>query len=271
MTQILTFDRFGPEHLDAALRLSQEAGWPHRRDDWALVASVSDGLVGLQDGQVVATAMATPFGAVSMANMIIVDQKMRGQGLGRGIMTRVLELTSASAWRLVATQAGLPLYRKLGFEECGLVHQHQGRVAALPAPDGVRLGSLSDLPEIRAMDAAATAADRSRLLAELLRHGTVALVEGKGFAISRDFGRGRVVGPVIADDAETARQLLAFLIAGHEGEFIRVDTPDDPGLSDWLAGLGLLRVDTGVAMQRGETHPLTGTFSRHALAAQALG
>lgn len=26
---------FGPEHIDGAFMLSQQAQWPHRREDWA--------------------------------------------------------------------------------------------------------------------------------------------------------------------------------------------------------------------------------------------
>ena len=126
MTQTLTFDTFGPDHMDAALRLSRAAGWPHRATDWALVAGLSRGIVALEAGEVVATALATPFGPVAMANMIIVDERLRGRGLGRQVMEHALALAEPQEWRLVATQSGLPLYRKLGFVECGLVHQHQG-------------------------------------------------------------------------------------------------------------------------------------------------
>ena len=47
MTQTMTFRPFGAEHLDAALRLSRAAGWPHRREDWALIAGLSKGVVAL--------------------------------------------------------------------------------------------------------------------------------------------------------------------------------------------------------------------------------
>ena len=35
--------------------------------------------------------------------------------------------------------------------------------------------------------------------------------------------------------------------------FVRIDTPGDSGLSDWLEGLGLARVDTVVKMARNGT------------------
>ncbi|MDQ7774714.1 MAG: GNAT family N-acetyltransferase [Paracoccus aminovorans] len=281
MTQTLTFHDFGPRHLDDALALSQAAGWPHRREDWALIAGLSRGAVACADGRVVATALATPFGPVAMANMIIVDAAMRGRGLGREIMQRALRLAEPREWRLVATQPGLPLYRKLGFQDCGLVHQHQGLLPALAPPPGVRLAGPQDSNAIAAMDRAATGADRGALLARLAGPGRVALDEGgAGFAVLRDFGRGQLVGPVIARDAAAARRLVGWLLAGRAGQFMRIDTPQDAdgdaGLSDWLAGLGLARVDTGIAMRRGAPDPDAAPAAnpglrRFALAAQALG
>lgn len=271
MTQTLNFAPFGPEHLDAALRLSREAGWPHRREDWALVQSVSQGVVALEDDRVVATALATPFGPVGMVNMIIVDETMRGRGLGREIMQQAMALAQPQEWRLVATQAGLPLYLKLGFVECGLVHQHQGHVAGLPTVKGVRWAEASDLPAIVAMDRDTNGADRATLLTALAKRGRIALIDGKGFAVLRDFGRGHVVGPVVAQDDATARDLLGFVLAGRGGEFMRVDTTDETDIAGWLQDIGLARVDTGIAMRRGDIQARTGAFQRFALAAQALG
>ena len=64
MTDTLTFAPFAPAHLEGALRLSQEAGWPHRMEDWRLVQRISRGVVvlgftaallSLLSGSVVAT------------------------------------------------------------------------------------------------------------------------------------------------------------------------------------------------------------------------
>lgn len=271
MTQTLSFQPFGPDHLEGALRLSRETRWPHRAEDWALVRSLSQGVVALEGDDVVATALATPFGDVGMVNMIIVDERMRGRGLGRQIMTRAMDLVSPQQWRLVATASGLPLYEKLGFAACGSVHQHQGTVAALTAPPGIGWAGPADLPAIIAMDRAATGADRSTLWQALAAQGRIAHLPGKGVAALRAFGRGEVAGPVIADDLDTARDLLAALFAGRAGAFMRVDTTGISGLEPWLTEIGLAEVDRGVAMQRGDAPATDRRFTRFALAAQALG
>lgn len=270
MTQTITFQPIGPQHLDGALRLSQEAGWPHRREDWALVMDISQGVVALEGDTVVATALVTPYGDVGMVNMIIVDEGMRGRGLGRQIMGRAMALIQPREWRLVATPSGLPLYEKLGFAACGHIQQHQGPAADLPLPQDVRWADIGDADTIAAMDAGALGADRRGLLDALAQRGRVAILPGKGYGIIRAFGRGEVIGPIVARDMATAQELIAFLFAGRAGNFIRVDTTEACGLGPWLEQIGLPQVDRPVAMQTGTPKAPTD-YTRFALAAQALG
>ncbi|MDP3342471.1 GNAT family N-acetyltransferase [Frigidibacter sp.] len=274
MTDTLTFDRFTAEHLEGALRLSRQAGWPHRPEDWQMLLRLSRGVVALAEGQVVGTALATPFGDVAMANMIIVDAAMRGRGLGRSLMERVMGL-EVPEWRLTATADGLPLYEKLGFVACGRVLQHQGLVAAQAAPEGVEWAAQADLPAMVALDRQATGADRADLIAELMAVGRLAVIrEGAalaGFAGLRAFGRGEVAGPVIAAHAEDAQRLLSYLFAQSPGAFLRVDTTEAAGLARWLAAQGLAPAGGGIAMRRGGAAAPETPFQCFALAAQALG
>lgn len=52
---------FGPEHLEAAVALSRQAGWPHRTEDWQLALALSEGMVAVEDGKVVGTVLVTPY------------------------------------------------------------------------------------------------------------------------------------------------------------------------------------------------------------------
>jgi predicted N-acetyltransferase YhbS len=161
MTATLTFADLKPEHLEAACALSRQCGWPHRAEDWALALRLSRGVAALQDDRVVGTALATPFGAVATANMIIVDGAMRGRGLGRTLMDEAMARVAPSEWRLVATDEGRPLYGKLGFEARGRIVQHQGQVAAVAAPAGVAFAQGPDRAALLALDRAATGCDRT--------------------------------------------------------------------------------------------------------------
>lgn len=285
MTQAdeIRFENMTPSHLDGAARLSAAEAWPHRAEDWALLLSVSKGVVALgpTDGAVIATACVTPFGPAALANMIIVGKNWRRHGLGRAVMERAMARIAPppSEWRLVATSDGLPLYERLGFRETGRIFQHQGplRLAEPGGAAGVRWATNADLPALPAMDGAATGLDRASLLERLAACGRIAVLEQggavTGYAALRPFGRGEVAGPVIARDAEAAKRLLRFLFAEREGAFLRVDTPEASGLAPWLAERGLAHAGGGVTMRRGEAPaPAAETgYRMFALAAQALG
>jgi GNAT superfamily N-acetyltransferase len=272
----MVFATLDESHLSGALRLSAEARWPHRLEDWAFVAELSHGVVALEGDRVVATALATPFGPVGMVNLIIVDAAMRGQGVGREIMSRAMDTISPATWRLIATAEGLPLYEKLGFQRTGEILQHQGVVNALAPTGRAQWASDSDLAEMLALDSKTTGMDRSALYAALAQQARFAMLRDDtgitGFAAVRDFGRGEVAGPVIARSADDAIGLLSLVMSERRGKFLRIDSESGTGLGHWLVEQGLTQVDSGVLMQKGAL-PDTASASHtlFALASQALG
>ncbi|MDF0600958.1 GNAT family N-acetyltransferase [Psychromarinibacter sp. C21-152] len=264
------FAAFTPEHIPGALELSRAVGWPHRAEDWALTLRVSEGVVALDGDRVVGTAMRSDFGAVAALNMIIVAEDRRGCGLGQALMRRVMEPAEGREQRLVATTDGLPLYEKLGFAATGRVLQHQGTARAAAPEMPVRSGGRGDLAAFAKADLDASGTSRAALLSAILETGEMLLAEG-GFAMLRPFGRGHVVGPVVARDAATARALIAEAATRRAGAFLRVDLPEATGLSDHAEALGLARAGGGVSMVRDAAPSRERAFTTYALAAQALG
>jgi predicted N-acetyltransferase YhbS len=278
---------FEPKHLKDALALSRQAQWPHRLEDWSLTLALSQGLVAVDaeapDGaQVVGTVLMTPYGEdAATINMVIVDEGWRGQGLGRRLMDEAMALAGDRPLRLVATTDGLPLYEKLGFREVGTVLQHQGEGGPVPlfATEDVTPAGADDRAAIAALDRQAFGADRSQLLERFAERGSFTLLRRNGapvgFAALRDFGRGQVIGPVVAPDVDGAKALIGPVIAANPGKFLRVDTTTDTGLGPWLADCGLRHVGGGIAMRRAA--PTTSAaaaappISTFALASQALG
>uniref|UniRef100_UPI003BAD0516 GNAT family N-acetyltransferase n=1 Tax=Stappia sp. TaxID=1870903 RepID=UPI003BAD0516 len=271
-------------HIEGALALSREAGWPHTRDDWSFFLALSRGLAMLDGDDVVATTLVTPFGPVATVNMVLVARARRGRGLGRHILEKAMTLADPDEWRLVATPEGAPLYEKLGFRDAGRIVQHQGivRPPATPRQDGkpddarpVAAG-LADLEDFAAADRMAGSHDRKDLLAACLRKGrALKLVRDSalsGFVITRPFGLGEVAGPLVARDLASARSLLAAVLDTSAGRFLRVDTDAGSGLGDMLEEHGLNPVGGGTRMVLNR-HPLVTSrdFSTFALAAQAFG
>jgi GNAT superfamily N-acetyltransferase len=276
-TETLKLTAFEARHLDGAVGLSRAAGWPHRGEDWALSLSVSVGVVALEGDRVVGTALMTPFGeACATINLIIIDQNLRGRGLGRKLTSAALALAGERACRLVATEDGLPLYEKLGFTATQEIYQHQGFVDVSQPLVGIEWADAACLPELATLDDQAYGGDRRDLLEQIAASGQFAVLRRAGviaaFAAVRPFGRGQVIGPVVAPDEETARQLIRFVAASRQGQFLRIDVPGDSGLSHWLEGLGFTHVGGGMAMTRGagvaRQPPTARTF---ALASQAFG
>ncbi len=269
-----------PDHLEGAVRLSQQAGWPHRLEDWRMALALSEGCaaVSARGNRVIGTALMTPYGSdAATINMVIVDASARGRGLGRKLMDEVLSLAGDRSLRLVATESGLPLYEKLGFRMSGAVVQHQGHVARpVAAPAGIRPAQPDDIPAITELDRAAYGADRGSLMSHLAAVGSLAVLERAGrpvgFSALRPFGRGEVIGPVVAANLDDANALASHFLAARCGAFLRIDTDATTAIGPWLAGIGLAHVDGGIAMHRPiVARPEGRSVFTFALANQAFG
>lgn len=260
--------------------LSRAVGWLHREQDWEMVIRLGDGIAIMRDEAMIATAISWPLGPSHAAfGMIIVAPEFQGAGLGKRLMAQLLAQTEGRAQLLTATEAGRPLYEKFGFAAYGMVHQHHGVVTGKPetlpaAGEVLRSGGPPDLETICRLDIAATGLDRRPMLSALLDLGEAVVLErdGKmiGFSIIRRFGRGEVIGPVVAPDAQAARHLIAHWLAQREGQFVRIDFGDDE-LGGWIESFGLPEVGGGVAMARGTPPAAAGPSRRFALINQALG
>lgn len=268
---------FSPDYIDAAVSLSRQAGWPHRPEDWQMVLALSKGVVAVEGDRTVGTVLVTSYKEdCATINMVIVDESMRGRGLGRRLMDAAVHIAGNRPLRLVATEEGLPLYEKFGFRETGRVLQHQGVVGKMAAPAGVEPANPSDVAAIAELDRGAFGGDRGDLIANIATIGEFALIrrDGRvsGYAALRPFGRGEVIGPVVAADLDDAKALIAYFIARRPGRFLRVDTIAETGLGPWLAEQGLTHVSGAIAMMTSvNERPADVTATTFALAAQAFG
>jgi predicted GNAT family acetyltransferase len=275
----ITLEAMTPGHLDGAVELSRQVKWPHRREDWELVHSVSQGIVAANEERVVGTIMMTPYGDdAATINMVIVDAAMRGRGLGRKMMEEALAKAGERTCYLVATQEGLPLYEKLGFVVTGEIQRHQGEALPIKAPIHADWSEDGDHVRLVALDRAAYGHDRSALMKLLRESAKFAVIRDEGhaqaFAAIREFGRGLVIGPVVARNDIEAKALIDFLLAHHQGKFVRVDTDVSTDIAQWLAGRGIAHAGGGIAMRRSVAAHKESRSAHHrtyALVSQALG
>lgn len=267
--------------LEAALSLSQAVHWPHRLADWQFSFGLGRGLVAERDGAVVGCALSWNWGpAHATLGLVIVDPKCQGRRIGFRLVQALLAELGERSVLLHATAEGRGLYERLGFVRTGEVRQHQGQaqsapLVALDAGWRLRPSDHADVDALIELDAAARGMPRATLMRELLEASETVVLdhEGqrRGFAMLRRFGRGLVIGPVVAPDALGARALIAHLVGVSAGKFVRIDIDFDTGLAEWLEGLGLMRVDGPTEMVRGPVQVATPGVRRYALVTQALG
>lgn len=272
-----------PEDLPQAHALSAELRWPHRPADWEQMFAHAEGLVAERDGQVIATAQRWLWGADhATIGLVIVTPACQGRRIGHRLMSLLLQGLEGRSVLLHATAQGRGLYERLGFVRTGEVRQHQGMAVPTPlialAP-GCRLrpAGRNESQALQRLDAQARGMPRPALVDHLLSQSEACVVldcdgDQAGFAMLRRFGRGHVIGPVIAADAQGAKALIAHLAGMNAGRFTRIDIDFDSGLTEWLEDIGLQRVDAPTTMVRGE--PLehrAGGPRLYALVTQAVG
>lgn len=253
--------------IPAGLRLCRASGWNQTARDWAffLAAAPHGALVAVDAGVVVGTVSTLPYGAFTWISMVLVDPAARGRGIGTRLLTEgILLVPKDSTARLDATPAGERVYRKRGFEgEFGLARwSGPARTPAFSprrpladslAPPWLLLGASArrrplaspDWPAVLERDALAFGASRADLLARLAleapEYAWVAEAGGtlRGYVFGRRGHARDQIGPLIADNADTAAGLLDACLAAHADRTVFIDVPEaQPAFRARLIDLG---------------------------------
>jgi GNAT superfamily N-acetyltransferase len=279
----MTVRRLQPDDLPAALKLTQAVQWSHRLEDWQFHSRLGRGWVASDvNGAMLGTATWWSYGEhYGSIGLVLVDGSQQGRGIGRRLMETIIDDAGSRSLQLAATQAGLKLYQQLGFREVGRIEQRQGILSLppeMPASSAnivLRAATTGDTETLQTLDAAAFAAPRHELIRHLLTVGSgfVAILDGHpaGFVITRQAGRGTLIGPVVADTESLAIALVAATLKSSSG-FVRIDIPSSAEqLGRWLDTAGLVKVDTVTAMRRGNSPESNAGARTYALASQAFG
>ena len=259
--------------------LTISVGWPHRPEDWALAIDLGRGIFAADEiGRVVGSAMwfrAEP--NLAVIGMMIITPRLQEHGAGRWMMDHLVADIGQRDMVLNSTKAAFRLYRAVGFQPGLTVWQHQGIVVDSPVvPPGARTMRPGDEAAIRSLDIAAFSAERRALFDRLMTmsEGTVIERNGEitGYALCRRFGRGHVIGPVVASSQDDAVALIAPHVAAHAGTFVRLDTRETEGsLRDYLVASGIGYFDTVTSMWKGNERIRSGPAHTFALASHSFG
>lgn len=274
-------------NVEQAQALVVEAGWNQVPADWELMLRLGCGF-GIDDaaGALIATALTMPLsGRISWISMVLVAGRARRSGLGSHLLERCLsDLESRRRIAcLDASELGRPLYLTLGFRDLYRLDRIvlEGRDFPMPAtPPGVVLEPLAageGMAEVIAWDRVSSGFERGEILRDLQRRrphcAWVARRAGRvaGYVLARDGRLATQVGPVLAEDEETAA-LLTSTAARAAATPAFIDVPvAQTKFREWLRCRGAAVQRGFVRMVRGEEGPRERAERIFAVAGPELG
>lgn len=222
--------------IPAGMRLKHLASWNQTPADWQrfLRASPAGCFAAEVEGNVVGTSATIVYeGRVAWIGMVLVDPAFRGRGIG----TRLLEVAiehldgiGVATQKLDATPQGKPIYEKLGFVTEYELDRWVLRREPAMAP-ALSSNAVPDLDKIIETDREVFGADRSELLRSLHADApdftlTIELESGLiGYALGRGGSRADHLGPWMAWDEPTARELLDEFLRRAGRDTVFVDCP----------------------------------------------
>ena len=254
----------GTDRIPETLPLSAEPGWNQVAADWRLMIEHGDAFgVSTGAGRLIASGLTVmydgPFGWISM---ILVTQAFRRRGIATRLMRACMDALQGHGLvpALDASPEGREVYLRLGFRDVyrtTRMFAPGGRAAV--AGESAAVGETrsidpANLPGVLAWDRAPYGADRSYMLEHL--HGRLpeaAFLSGRGgrirgMVLARDGRTCAQVGPLIAEDAETAVTLLRRAFDAIPGP-VCLDIADHHApVRSWLDSLGFSPVVPFVRM-----------------------
>jgi GNAT superfamily N-acetyltransferase len=218
--------------IPAGMRLKEIAGWNQTRGDWERFLSLSPRgcFVAETDGEVVGTATTISYeGRFAWIGMVLVDPAQRGLGIGTDLLKQAIQYLDGCgipSTKLDATPQGKPLYQKLGFVSEYEIERWQWQRA--PAPRAT-VEACAVTEEVLNQDRDIFGADRSALLRSIAREHPefVLQIRSQGKLTGYSFGRSGALadhlGPWVAQDESSARDLLSGFLLRSRAEKVFVD------------------------------------------------
>lgn len=219
-----------------AVEWAAAEGWNPGLDDVErfLAADAGAFMATEVDGDTLGTVSCALYGhAYAFIGFYIVRADVRGNGIGTALFDRALARAGERVIGLDGVVEQQPVYASLGFELQHRNERWRGMGSGGTAPDDLVPLTYVDFDELAAYDARVFGAERHAFLrAWIEREPGDALATRNddgaigGYAVVRPCGEGMKIGPLFADDAETAARLLAGMRAATgDGTPIFLDVP----------------------------------------------
>jgi GNAT superfamily N-acetyltransferase len=221
--------------LPLGLRLSRQAGWNQTQSDWQRSLQLQpDGcFVAEWYGTLAGTTTTCIFGDVGWIALVLVDESLRGRGIGTALLDHALAFLSqrsVATIRLDATPLGRPLYERLGFVEQFQLARYEGTLPPIRERVERQEESPATWERLVTLDRAITGTDRRSLLLRLFAEQprSVRMVwsgnQLGGFLTARPGSRAIQLGPCIASP-QAGPMLLAEAWQHYAGQHVFLDIP----------------------------------------------
>ncbi len=254
------------EDVPSGLALCRLARWNQTQRDWELFLTLSpnDCRVAVNADQVVGTVTTVSYENIfSWIGMVLVYPAERRQGIGTQLLNEAMYLLAdCPLIGLDATPVGREVYVKLGFaDECQLSRMEmivEGSFGCGESNNARRMTE-ADWPQVLELDRTVFGADRSQVLrwmfagapdfAHVVERGTRIV----GFVFGRHGFNFEHIGPVIAEDVQTAIQLASACLVERVGKSCVIDAAryDEEWLR-WLEAVGFKQQRPFIRMFRGD-------------------
>jgi predicted N-acetyltransferase YhbS len=199
-----------PADIEPVHAAFMRADWGDRRLNLEFVTRHAEThpFVAEADGEIVGTGVLSVNGSVGWIGTIFVEPVWRRRGVGMALTQATIDTAESAGCRtllLVATDAGRPLYEKIGFEV-----QTWYRILEAPGlgdepiDPRIRPYTPADLASMATLSAAATGEDRRHLLEAFASpEAAICLVRDEGalggFVVRAPWGGGSTIAPRLED------------------------------------------------------------------------
>lgn len=271
--------------LPDCLALSRAAQWNQNEADWRMLLALGRGwgIAGSGRGpgnRLAASVVILPYPrggtgpereaaagtGCAWVSMVLVLPSYRRKGLATRLLRHAVAFLQGEGLLPVldATPAGYPVYRQEGFTPAWGFRRYTRVAACLdPAAAAPRSRPITamDWPAVMALDAPVFGVDREQVLRSLAarlpeaarvaeRHGRIV-----GFVFGRDGLEASQIGPLMAEDAETAQELLDDVLNAVTGPVLLDLADRHLALLEGLVARGFLLQRPFTRMAQGAAPP----------------
>jgi GNAT superfamily N-acetyltransferase len=203
------------DDLAAATELSAAAGWNQTSEDWLMLMTLDphNCLAIEADGRLVATTTLLCYSQrFAWIGMVLTSANYRGRGFARRLLTAAVDRADSlgiETVKLDATDAGKPIYERLGFKTEQPVERWSRPASSqsrhLEPHRSSHFHMLS--PHLLELDCEAFGADRSNILQTLAKRSMLHS-SSEAFLFARPGRTTQYLGPCVSDGPGDAREII---------------------------------------------------------------